>query len=698
MRRFLESRRSVPFLFAFITISAYGLLLPMTGFYWDDWPFAWIARFLGPAEFVPAFRGLRPFLGPIFFVTTSLIPPVPFYWQVFALVIRFLSGLSAWFALKWIFPRFERQTLMTSLLFLVFPGYSQHWVAFTHINQEWIPFIFYLLSFGFTARALRNQHVIATSRRSGRSSAFREHGETEAPKQSPLHAGGFIRNDTIHALLFLIAGVFPTEYFIGLEPLRFLFIWTIVSEGMDGFRQRFVRTLKHWLPYLLLWLGNAAWLAYFYASGTYISYDVEVLSEPLTLVHFLSTMGDVIWKAGFHVWGQVLFLTARAITAPSSILTLVLIVLTFGLLLYYLAGLDVPAGRTRFFAVSAILIGLAGMVLGRAPSFAAGLPLTLQSSNDRFMISIMLGGALFVAGLVDLIVANDRLKTALFTLLIALGIGQQFFNANIFRRDWAKQQEVYWQLAWRAPAIQPGTLLLTSYVPIDYETDNSFTAPINWMYAPDYAGGNLPYLLLYMDVRLGGPALPSLEADAGVRYSYRTVTFEGSTSQAIVFYMPQQGCLRVLDPASGEAGIGGNDSRHLAEAIHLSDVSLISSKGNAVPPFFPEPRRGWCYYYAKAELARQMKDWQRIIVLQDEVIKGNHTPQDPLEWVPFIEANAMNGDFDRAEELSSRALAVDPRVREGVCAVWERVQAQGPARSDDATRVTQALSMFRCGR
>jgi len=104
--------KSIPYVFATVTIIAYGLLLPFTGFYWDDWPFAWTAKFLGPKEFIPAFAGVRPFLGPIFFVTTSLIPPVPFYWQVFALIIRFISGLSAWFALNQVWPHHKRQVLI----------------------------------------------------------------------------------------------------------------------------------------------------------------------------------------------------------------------------------------------------------------------------------------------------------------------------------------------------------------------------------------------------------------------------------------------------------------------------------------------------------------------------------------------------------------------------------------------------------
>jgi hypothetical protein len=275
----------------------------------------------------------------------------------------------------------------------------------------------------------------------------------------------------------LVAGVFPTEYFIGLEPLRFLFIWVIVSEEVNEFSQRLIQTLKRWAPYLLIWLANAAWLAYFYTIGTYDSYDVEVVREPLTIQYLFSAIIEAIWKTGFYVWGQVVVLTAKTIGAPTTLATLGLIAISFIFFFFYISKLEPPQSQTNNFATSVLLIGLTGILLGRLPSFAAGLPLTLQSSYDRFMISMMLGGSLFATGLIELLIRNARAKNFVFALLIALGIGQQFFNANIFRRDWAKQQEIYWQLAWRIPAMEPGTVLLTDQMPIDYETDLSFTAP-----------------------------------------------------------------------------------------------------------------------------------------------------------------------------------------------------------------------------
>jgi hypothetical protein len=668
--------RSIPLLFLFVTGIAYGLLLPLTGFYWDDWPFAWMAKFLGSGEFIPAFGGVRPFLGPIFFATTSLIPPVPLYWQIFALIIRFIAVLSAWFALSHIWPHHKRQTLIASLLFLVFPGYSQHWVAFTHINQEWIPFIFYLLSFGFTARALRSsftrRHVVKQS---------------VAPNKY-----------TIYALLFLIAGVFPTEYFVTLEPVRFLFIWVMVSEQISSFRQRFVETLKQWWPYLLIWLANGIWLAYFYTIGGYASYEVEVVNEPLTITQIVFTFGESIWKAGFYIWAQILVLASRAITAPTTLATFALILFSFALLLFYLGKLHLSDRENRTFAISAILIGLAGILLGRIPSVAAGLPLTLQSSFDRFMISMMLGGSLFVTGLIELLVQTTRIKTYIFALLIALGIGQQFFNANIFRRDWAKQQEIYWQLAWRIPAMKPGTALLTHQLPIDYETDLSFTAPINWMYAPTYEGNDLPYALLYTEKRLGGASLSSLEPNADITLSIRRVSFHGSTSQALVIYMPPNGCLRVLDPARHDEITYSRQSRFLVDAIPLSDLSNILVENNRTPKisFLREPEHTWCYYFAKAELARQQENWNQVIDLIIEARSLGYEPEDPFEWLTFIEAQAVVGNIQAAEELSKDVFQQDNGTRKGLCELWKRVQAQNPTGSEEQMLVNQIVSSFQC--
>jgi hypothetical protein len=663
MRSFLRSSRSIPLVFALLTVLGYGLLLPYTGFHWDDWGFAWIAKFLGPAEFIPAFRGFRPFLGPIFFVTTSLIPPVPFYWQVFALAIRFLIGLGAWWTLNIIWPQRPRLALTLALFVLVFPGYSQHWVALTHINQELIPFIFYLLSFGVSALAMRTRRVALI----------------------------------LLALAFQFIGLYPTEYFFGLEPLRLFFIWSILDE--KNIRLRLRRALIFWLPYLLLWLADGAWLIWLYRSETYVSYGLSAPHD-LTLISILTALAEAVYKTGLYAWVQVLALAGSTLPAPASLLTFGLVAVTAALLAFYVFRLKLPHEDRPSSLL--LFIGLIGILLGRLPSLAAGLPLTLGSTFDRFMISMTLGGSLFCAGLIELIFRkHERAKTLAICLIVALGVGQQFFNANLFRRDWARQQEIYWQLAWRIPALEANTLILTDQIPgLPFETDLSFTAPVNWMYAPDYTRGPLPYALLYTEARLGGGALPELNPNLPVTVPFRTVSFRGSTDSTVVLFVPENGCLRVLDPALGDAETYEKQSRFLLDAIPYSKPALIST-GAAQPdmpnpPFSPEPEHTWCYFYAKAELARQSGAWKSIVALASQAEALGYRPADVFEWLPFIEAYARSGETERAASLSRQAFDDAARVRKGLCHVWERVQAEVQPGSETTALAPQMLSEFDC--
>jgi hypothetical protein len=650
-----------PILILILTTLGYGLLLPYTGFYWDDWPFAWIAKFLGPSEFIPAFAPFRPFLGPIFYVTTSLIPSVPFYWQIFALVIRFLLGLTTWWMFKQIWPERPRLALTLSLLLTIFPGYSQNWVAFTHINQELIPFLFFILSFGYTFKALRAERPYAS---------------------------------IALAILLQICGIFPTEYFFGMEGLRGMFLF-INTQG--SFLARIRSSLKSWWPYLLVWVINALWLVYYYRYGPYDSYAVTATDDAARL-SFLPEIADTLWKVCFYIWGQILVLVASNLFSLSSILTVSLIAGTF-VFLFINSSLLQENNEDPNFALSLTAIGLIGILLGRLPSLAAGLPLRLQSSYDRFMISIMLGGILFVVGLIELILPHPRHRGAAFCVLIALGVGQQFFNGNIFRRDWAKQQQIYWQLAWRIPALKADTVLLTDQMPIDYETDLSFTAPINWIYAPDFTPPYLPYALLYTEKRIGGSTLPSFAMGTSIRFPYRTVIFNGSTSRAVVIHMPVNGCLRVLDPARGDADIYAKLPAVLTDAIPLSDPSnIITNPAIPASPSFPisEPEHAWCYYFTKAELAYQMKDFSKVVALYEEATSLGYSPEDHNESLIFIEAYAYTNKMDVAQSLTNELITRDARMRRGVCVTLKQILVHGPTGSEE--QVQQLLSKLNCSK
>ncbi len=658
--RFTE--KSIPWLFALLIGLAYGLMLFHTGFYWDDWPFAWAAHFIGPESFIGSFLRVRPFLGPIFWFTTGLLPETPLAWQSFALVMRFLLTLAAWWAFRQIWPAHPWQTLLAALAFLVYPGYSQHWVAFTHINQELIPLLFYILSFGMTGLAL--------------------------------HTAMGARRHIALGLLLLTLGVFPTEYFLSLEPLRFLFILSIFlleSEASllrtksGDFGVLLWRSIKVWIPYLAVWGLNALWLLVYYRSGVYANYDVvvsEIAPSPTGIAaDFFSASLEAVWKAGLYAWALLPLLAARTLGAPSTWLALGAAGLALGLLWLFLRRLSLaqPFSASQTWSIHAILIGLAGLVLGRLPSWAAGLPLTLQSSFDRFTVSMFLAASLLLAGLLTLVLRRERAWMFAAALVIALGVGQQVYSANAFRRDWERQRSIYWQLAWRIPALAPSTVLLTDEVEIDYETDYALTAPLNWMYAPDFSGARLPYLVLGVAGRPN--RLPALESGHAFEFAYRPVRFYGDTGQAIVFLAPPGSCLRILDPALDSDATFGKVSPLLAQLLPLSNPSLIVTDAPALSlpesVFGPEPPPTWCYYYTKAELARQRGDWQEVTRLGGEASARGFRPAAPVEYLPFIEAYALTGQVEQAKTLSQAALQT-ASMRKGVCAVWQRVAEKQP--------------------
>jgi hypothetical protein len=246
--------------------------------------------------------------------------------------------------------------------------------------------------------------------------------------------------------------------------------------------------------------------------------------------------------------------------------------------------------------------------------------------------------------------------------------------------------------------MKPGTALLTHQLPIDYETDLSFTAPINWMYAPEYERSDLPYALIYTEKRLGGTALAGLDRNTKITLPIRRVSFHGSTSQVLVIYMPENGCLRVLDPERGDEVTYGGQSRFLVDAIPLSDLSniIVDTNQTAKLPFLAEPEHTWCYYFAKAELARQQGDWDQVIDFIDEARSLGYEPEDPFEWLTYIEAQAITGNVEGAKKTSQDAFEQEDRIRRGLCELWKRIQTLPASMEEEAMLINQILSGYQC--
>ena len=645
---FRKETNFVPAILFLLILLAYGLLTPWMGFYWDDWPFAWFLRLFGPAEFIESFRPFRPFLGPIFQLTTTLFGGNPFTWQVIGLITRFLLSLEVWFVFRLIWPSQKQNLMWVVFLFTVYPGYQQQWVALTHVNQELIPLFFLFSSFFVTLWLLRN--------------------------------GRYQKRLTVLAILLQAMGLFSTEYFFGLEILRFFFLLAIFAETIKNRKELLQKTGLQWLPYFIMWMLNAVWTYAYHQSTAYDSYGVSLLSSstlsPLAIgneiITTLSLSGFTAWLGTFNIFATI------DGTVTQSIAFVILIFSTSAIFIVMrfsqIEKTEANTGQDEHWGLWAVTIGLVAIFAGRLPSWAAGLPLKLEFDYDRFFISIMLGASLFIVGLATLVLKEGKRKIVILSLLVGMSTAYQFSIANTYRRDWANQRNFFWQLAWRIPAMEENTALLTYELPLKYVSDLQLTAPLNWIYAPDLSDRDLPYVLFYLKTRFNSA---SLRADQPIQLKYRTVNFNGSTSNSVVIYKEADGCLRVLDPIYGNAETIPGANIYLVNAVSLSNPDLIKTDAPDLildeTLFGAEPAHDWCYYYAKAELARQQTNWEGVVKLYNQAQIDELTASMPVENLPFIEGFAMTGDTDMAIKLTERTIKGQKPLCPALYTLWERV-------------------------
>jgi hypothetical protein len=663
------SEKTLPWVFALVGILAYGLLMPWMGFYWDDWVFVWLLKHNGPVELARSFLPYDPLVSPFFLITSSIFGTNAFAWQIFGLVVRVLVSLAALWTFHQIWPKHPRRNSWAAFFFLVYPGYAQQWVAFTHANQEWLSLGFIILSLGLTAKSLRENS----------------------------------KKWTAYALMTQFIGLATTEYFLGMEFLRPVIIWIVMLQQGYSSNKRPASTLKHWAMFVPIWFLAGIGQYLYHISSAYgghsFGVSIGLQDLPQMIVAWLKDILPTLRVTAFDAWVQTFDLVSMSPTSLTDWSSLGLVIVSFLGLFFYLRNLRTdPNGMFSgdSWALQAIALGLIGILGGRVPSWLAGLPIVLRFDWDRLLISMLFGISLLTAGLIDYLIKDGTRKQVFISLLLALAIGMQFQQSNMFRRAWQSQKTFFWQLAWRAPSLKPGTILLTDELPLPYVADLQLSAPLNLMYAPD--AQDFPYILLYMKNRLGGPLLPRLSPNLTVESQYRTVEFKSTTSNILMIYLPSDGCLQVIDPFYVTQDAFPSLPKNLTNNIGMSNIGQVEKgPGNSANPallFGTELPHTWCYYFEKAELARQTNDWEEVMRNYESATSAGYSALLPAENLVFIEALARRGNIGRAEQLTETVISQDRRLCKALVTVWERARQVSPEINADALKTIETLKDF----
>jgi len=660
----------VPLFLFILALLTYALFFWERGFYWDEAPWTWVYYRLGPVALTKLFSTSRPFWGMLYQVMLPLVGPHPWAWQILMVLLRWLTAVLVWAIFRQVWPHHPRPALWTSALFLVYPGLGQNFIALMYTH-------FYLVFNAFLGSLLLS--ILAVKRRS-----------------LPL---------AFAALALSIVNLLTMEYFYFLEFFRAVLFWFILDETPKAKIRRVA--IDYW-PYLAAFLGVTFWRAFFFSNQN-ASYSYQTLEDLkgdffLGLGKLLLNMLRAFWETVPHAWFfpfEPVDLSTLGLYTAIGAFALALASTVFVGLYFYFQPDDQPASTSHSPFVTyylLLILGLVAWALGGGAFWLVGertLP-QLHFSADRFTLSFMLGSSLIVAALLGFLDRYPKVQYTFLALLIGFSVGKQFQTNALYRRDWDTQRAIFWQMSWRIPELQPGTTLLSNDLPVTLFSDNSLSGPLNWIYS---SPGRMEHILYFATVRsqegraLGQGFTPNLP----IVQNYLAKTFYGNTSNMVVFNFAPPGCFRVLDPEIDP--LNKLLPPVLREAAFLSNPSLIrTEKPVSLPDFYtPEIPRAWCYYFSKAELARQNSDWSGVLGFHQQALVTGDRPNDPVENFVFIEGYAHTGQWAQARKLTRETYKFSKEVmRPLLCTLWQRIEREVPVSPEKGSAVTGAFGDLSC--
>ncbi len=133
----------------------------------------------------------------------------------------------------------------------------------------------------------------------------------------------------------------------------------------------------------------------------------------------------------------------------------------------------------------------------------------------------------------------------------------------------------------------------------------------------------------------------------------------------------------------------------------LSNLDLIQA-APATPAslpgevFDPGPETSWCYYFQKADLARQMGNWQKVAEIGEIAFRLDNSPNHASERVPFIQGYAYTGKWARAVELTAQTIEINKFMGPMLCDTWQDILRNAPESQAKETAVQAIQAILSC--
>jgi hypothetical protein len=586
----------------------------------------------------------------------------PFFYHMTSFLWRVLGGFASFWLFRQLWPQQRLATFMMALLFTLYPGYTRWMEGFE--NQPRI-----LSSFLEALSVALTLYAIQASRTAYKILAW---------------IGSILTGWLYIALV---------DFAFGMEALRLLCVFLLVHRDQKElfWIRKSILTVRTWGIAAIIPAGFLFWRLFLFQNerpvtdiGLQLSY---LTASPLLigmwwLVRLLQSAVNVAVTA----WGAPLFqdlfefslaeIVIGFTTAGVSVLLLVWACITIwktetG------NGNNSKAGSDNGWQSEAIWIGIVGVFAGVLPIIAANRYVTF-GGYSHYALPASLASVMGVAGILFLI--NSRLaRWGVASVLVLLAV-LTHYTASL--RVLHEEQVIagFWhQVVWRAPGIKAGTTLVVHYPTVGFAEDvDAVAGPANFLYFPEQTN-QIPAVYPL----IGLPDMQYITHDVlgGVNrsYGYRTHVGEIDYSNLLVMSQPvRNGCVHVMDAQWPR--YSDHDPDQILLLGQYSVVDNVLTYGKAPRPaeyfFGPEPARTWCYYYQQAELALQAGNWEKIAEFGEEVTQQNLTPNDRIEWAPFLQAYAFLGD-EKAFKATAIKIDSSSFMRKEACHTLLKMQEMG---------------------
>jgi hypothetical protein len=304
-------------------------------------------------------------------------------------------------------------------------------------------------------------------------------------------------------------------------------------------------------------------------------------------------------------------------------------------------------------------VGLLGTLGGVLPVVLANRVVTFERIS-QYTLPASLTGVVFLGGLIYSVFPK-QLRTILLSGLIGLavlshhGLAAQAVNEEQTISDFWKQ------VVWRAPDIRSGTTLVVAYPNINYLEGNDVAwGPANFIYYPGRQE-RMPVDIPLPASRLEQDSILQIingnksfeQTDLVVKFVHTVTDYR---NQLIMTQPSQLACVHVLDPRWPDLSIYDQPFLHAAYQNSKVNNIITDAASHELPAyaFGSELPHEWCFYYQKADLARQQGDWEEVAHLGNEAQKLEFHPNDQIEWMPFLQAYAFLGNEKQVKGISTR--------------------------------------------